>query len=267
VDLNGSKVVVTGASRGIGEHIAEGFATRGATVLGVARSADRLEALAKRIRGHSIVADLGTAEGVDGLVERCVAELGHIDVWVNNAGIETDSAFIDVERDNVRLLARLNFEAPLMLTRDVLTHMAERGSGHIVQMSSVAGVIPFPGLAAYAGSKAGLINFTETLRWELRSTNIGLTVVAPGPVATEMWDRLDSGEGYTAAPLERFRRLMFLPKVKPEKVATRTVDAVARGRRYVRLPVRYGVYHLLNNAPRRMVEFALIGVKAKPKSA
>jgi short-subunit dehydrogenase len=110
-----------------------------------------LAALSARIGGHAIVADLATAAGVDGLVDRCIAELGHIDVWVNNAGVETHDAFVQTPRDDIRTLARLNFEAPLLLTRDVAGHMVARGAGHIVQMSSVAASIPFPGLTAYAG--------------------------------------------------------------------------------------------------------------------
>lgn len=95
MDLRGKNVVVTGASQGIGEQIAEAFADAGCTVLAIARSKDRLAALSARIGGHAIAADLATAAGVDGLVDRCIAELGHIDVWVNNAGVETRRALKD----------------------------------------------------------------------------------------------------------------------------------------------------------------------------
>jgi len=226
MDLQKKNVVITGASQGIGEKIADAFAAKGATVLVVARSGDKLAAVADRIGGHALTADLSTADGVDGLVGRCVDTLGHIDVWMNNAGIETSDAFATTDRGDVRDLVRLNFEAPLMLTHDVVNHMLGRDSGHIVQMSSVAGAIPFPGLTAYAGSKAGLTNFTESLRLELAHTPIGFTVVAPGPVDTGMWDRLDTPDSYQAPALKRFRQLQFLPKLKPEKIAAATVKAV-----------------------------------------
>ena len=171
---------------GIGEKMADEFAQAGATVLVIARSADKLQVVADRVGGHALTADLSTAEGVDGLVDRCVDVLGHIDVWVNNAGVETTDAFASTPRGEVRQLARLNFEAPLMLTHDVVNHMLGRDEGHIVQLSSVAGAIPFPGLTAYAGSKAGVTNFTESLRLELADTPINLTIVAPGPVDTAM---------------------------------------------------------------------------------
>lgn len=265
MDVNDKHVVVTGGSGGIGEAIATEFAAQGAKVAVVARSADKLEAVAGKIGGHAIVADLMVQADVDSLVDRCLEVLGHIDVWVNNAGMETSEAFAEVDRDHVRGLARLNFEAPLMLSRDVLPHMIERGVGHIVQLSSVAGAISFPGLAAYAGSKAGLTNFTETLRIELKSTPIGLTVVAPGPVSTPMWDRLETGdtEDYATPALKRFSQLLFLPKISPEKVAKATVKAVAKGRRHVRIPARFNHYHMFNNAPRRMVEMALTGVRLR----
>ena len=151
-------------------------------MLTVARSSDELARLQERIGGYHLTADLSTGEGVDGLVDRCLAMLGHIDVWVNNAGLETSDAFVHLDRDTIRTVARLNFEAPLMLTRDVAAHMVARGSGHIVQMSSLAGTVPFPGMVAYTGTKAGLTHFTESLRIELAGTGVGLTVVAPGPL-------------------------------------------------------------------------------------
>ncbi len=262
MDLDGKHVVITGGSAGIGAGLAREFAERGARILVAARSEAKLRAVADRIVGDHIVADLSKAEDVDAFIPRCLDLLGHIDVLVNNAGIETSTSFPTTDRDDVRTLARLNFEAPLMLTRDVLPHMLGRGSGHIVQMSSVAGAIPFPGLAAYSGSKAGLTNFTETLRIELKATPIGLTVVSPGPVLTEMWERLDNdSKPFAAAGLKRFRRLGFLPKLSVDKLVGATIAAVEHDRRFVRLPRRYGGYHALNNAPRRLVEAALLGVK------
>lgn len=261
MDLSGKNVVITGGSMGIGECFADEFAAKGANVLVVARSETKLATVAKRVGGDYLVADLGGADGVDGLVAACVEKLGHIDVWVNNAGVETSEGFADVDRDTVRLVARLNFEAPMMLTRDVLDHMLPRGEGHIVQISSMAGTVQFPGFTAYCGSKAGLTNFTESLRFELKGTGIGLTVVAPGPVESEMWDRADYKGSYLEPALKRFRLLQQLPQVKPTKIASHTVAAVEGNKRYVRLPKRSLYYHWLNNAPRRIAELGLAGVK------
>lgn len=262
MDLDGKHVVITGGSAGIGAGLAHEFAERGARVLVAARSEAKLRDVAARIVGDYIVADFSIADDVDTFIPRCLDVLGHIDVLVNNAGIETSTSVATTDRAELRTLARLNFEAPLMLTRDVLPHMLERGAGHIVQMASVAGAIPFPGLAAYSGSKAGLTNFTESLRIELKRTPISLTVVSLGPVLTEMWKRIDNDDKpFVAAGLRRFRRIGFLPKLSVDKVVHATIDAVERDRRFVRRPRRYGGYHVLNNAPRRLVEAALFGVK------
>lgn len=267
MDLQGKNVVITGGSQGIGEQMARDFAAKGANVLVVARSEDKLAVVADKVGGSYLVADLGSADGVDGLVDACVDQLGHVDVWVNNAGLETSDAFADTDRDLVRAVNRLNLEAPMMLTRDVLDHMLPRGSGHIVQISSQAGVVGFPGFTAYCGTKAGLTNFTESLRSELKGCGIGLTVVAPGPVATDMWDRADYKGSYLEPAIRRFRMMLQLPIIPVEKISAGAVDAVEKERRHVRLPKRAAIYHMLNNAPRRVVELAMIGVKLRRPAA
>lgn len=262
MELLGSRVVITGASNGIGRQIAREFASRGAQVLGVARSADKLADMASETGGDFLVADLLDETDVDSLIGRCIDRLGGIDILVNNAGMETNDAFSEIPRSDIRRLSRLNFEAVMLLTRDVLPSMLDRGSGHIVQLSSVAGAIPFPGLTAYAGTKAGVTNFTESLRVELQGSGIGLTVVAPGPVSGDMWDRLENVDTpYPTLALKRFKQLGFLPKVDPKDLAGKVADAVEGNKRFVRDPARYAGYHMLNNAPRRLVEAALTGVK------
>jgi len=262
MDLNGKHVVITGGSAGIGASMAHAFSEQGCRVLVAARSEDKLKTLAARVVGDHLVADFTNPDDVDGFVDRCFDALGHVDVFVNNAGVETSTSFATTPRDDIRTISRLNFEATLLLTRDVLPHMLERGSGHIVQLSSVAGAIPFPGLAAYSGTKAGITNFTETLRIELKGAGVGLTVVSPGPTQTEMWERLENDDRpFAAVGLKRFKQLGFLPKLTPETIAAATVEAVRDDKRFVRLPKRYGAYHLLSNAPRRLVEGALLGAK------
>ena len=125
----------------------------------------------------ALTVDLTDAEQLDGFAAACLAELGHVDVLVNNAGLETTDAFVETDRDQIRRVLRLNLEATMLLTRDLIGPMLARDSGHIVQMSSLAGAITFPGLTAYAGTKAGVTPFTESLRLELHGTGIGLTVV------------------------------------------------------------------------------------------
>ncbi|MCC6436807.1 MAG: SDR family NAD(P)-dependent oxidoreductase, partial [Acidimicrobiales bacterium] len=185
-------------------------------------------------------------------------------MWVNNAGTETADAFVHVDRPQLRNLARLNFEAPILLTRDLLPHLLARNEGHIVMLSSLAGTIPFPGLTAYAGTKAGLTHFSESLRLELKDHAIGITVVAPGAVANEMWERVDHDESWARPAIRRFARLGYLPKIDQVALAEQIVDAVERDKRHVRPKHRYQGHHLLSNAPRRLVELALTGVRNPP---
>lgn len=262
MELDGRTMVVTGGSHGIGAAIAEEAARRGARVAVAARTTSELEAVATRIGGVALTVDLTDATQVDEFVDRCVAGLGHVDVFVNNAGVETADAFVMLDRDAIRRLVRLNVEATMILTRDAARHMVRRSSGHLVQMSSVAGTTVFPGQSAYVGSKAAITNFSESLRLELRGTGVGLTVVAPGPVDTDMWHRIEADDArYPRPALRRFRRMFMLPTLPIDVVARRTVDAIERGRPHVRLPRRHAAYHALNHAPRRVVQIGMLGVR------
>ncbi len=259
MELTDAHVFITGGSRGIGEAMARRFAGRGARVSVAARSAEALGAVAADVGGWAFPTDLFDDAEVDGLIERVEAEAGPIDVLVNNAGLETSTWFRDVEPTTIRNLARLNLEVPMLLTRQVLPGMLERGRGHLVYTSSIAGAASFPGLAAYCGTKAGLTNFAATVRAELRDHPVGVTVVAPGPVDTQMWDTIDT-EAEMAPVLERLRKLQLIPTDKPEKIAKRSVAAVEKNRRHVRSPRRMSTTFWLNEAPRRLVESILTGV-------
>lgn len=266
VDLNGAKVVITGGSQGIGAELAQQFADAGSNVLVVARSEGKLAAVADTVGGKYLVADLGNEEEVDGLFARCVAALGSIDVWINNAGVETSDAFVNIDDATIRQLVRLNVEATMILTRHATRYMADRGSGTVVQISSVAGAMTFPGLVPYVGSKAAVTHFTEGLRLEMARTGVNFLIVSPGPVQTEMWDRIDNDDPYGAAALKRMKMLLSLPTLKPTKLAKAVVAGVAGGKRVVRLPRRYGPYFWLNNAPRRIGELALAGIDLTPET-
>ena len=219
MELKGAKVLVTGASRGIGESIARQMADAGAKVAVAARSADALSSLASSIGGRAFAVDLTDASAVTALIPRVEDEFGPIDVLVNNAGLES-IAPLDMETDaSIRAVTRLNLEAPMVLTRHVLGGMKARGTGHIVFTSSLAGSAPFPAMSVYCATKAGLNNFVAAVRLELRGTAIGTTLVAPGPVDTSMWDRLE-GEGHLDDVLKRYRMLQLIPKRSPDYIAS-----------------------------------------------
>ena len=132
-----------------------------------------------------------------------------------------------------------------------------------VFLSSLAGTSAFPGMSVYSATKAGINNFVGSVRLELRDTPVRTTVVAPGPVDTQMWDTLEGADQFERV-LRRLNRLQMIPKKSPDLIARRTVAAVAKGRRHVRTPRRLSVAFWLGEAPRRVTELLLAKVPMDP---
>jgi uncharacterized protein len=258
VELSGRRVVVTGASRGIGEALARHFAAAGADVALVARSAQALEKLAADLGGKAYPADLANRADRDGLIARIEAD-GPVDVLVNNAGVDHTGAFLSLGTDEIDSLLEVNLHAPIQLSRQVLPGMVERGRGHIVNISSLAGSMTGPGIVLYAASKAGLSHFTAGLREEFRGMAIGSTLVEVGIVPTDMSGNLRE-YGPSARCVERYEKLGLLVDVDSDDLAAAIVTAVQRDRRHVRRPRRALPYPLLAEAPRRINELILTGV-------
>ena len=264
MELTGRTVVVTGASQGIGAALSRAFAAAGARVVLVARSRDKLESIAREIDGYVHVADLLDPQQVDDLVPGIEAEHGPIDVFTNNAGLDAAQPAATTDPELIRQVTRLNLEAPMVLTRHVLPGMLRRRRGHLVYVASLAGTASFPAMSHYSATKAGLLNFAGSVRWEVRRHGVGVTCVAPGPVDTDMWDRAEAMTGSGARVRRRFEILQLLPKTTPNDIARRTVDAVVDQRRHVRHPRRLSTNFWLNEAPRRIVELTLAGVRYDP---
>jgi short-subunit dehydrogenase len=262
--LDGKRVLITGASRGIGEALAEKFTDAGATVALVARSKDTLQEVAERFGGTAHAADLSDPAQVSGLIERVENEAGPVDVLVNNAGGGVAQGFTDAPDDALRMTTELDYLAPAELCRQAIPRMLRRGGGHIVNVSSLAGIGVYPGLITYAAAKAALSHFTAGLRADYRGLPIGTTLVELGPVPTDL---LAGAEDYgpTAKAFQRFYRLQLSAAVPREKVAAEVVRAVERGRRHVRLPRRAAASAMLVEAPRRITELALSGVPHREK--
>ncbi len=264
MELSGAHVLVTGASRGIGAALAREYARCGATVSMIARDGAALDQIAGELQGHAFVTDLLDPGQVDVAIDRVESAVGPIDVLVNNAGLETIGPFHSAETSAIRETARLNFEVPMVLTRQVLPGMIRRRRGHVVFLSSLAGTGGFAGLAVYSGTKAGLNNFVASIRMELKDTPITTTLVAPGPVDTEMWDRIEHATEY-AAMLKRLRMFRLIPKSSPEAVARKTVEATRSASRHVRMPRRLLVNHYLRETPTRITEGLTKGVVLGPQ--
>ena len=264
MDLVGCHVLVTGASRGIGRAMAEQFAAAGSRVALVARTRDDLDEVADAVDGTAHVADLADPAEVSGLVSRIEQTDGPLDVLVNNAGVETAGHVLDPSSADVERLFRLNLLTPVELSRQVLPGMLARRRGHIVAMSSLAGVATFPGLAAYGSTKAGLTHFMAGLRADLRGSGVGTTVVEIGPVTTDMMERAKQ-YGPTRLAFERMFRLGLLVEIGPDQVAEATVAAVRDGRRHVRLPRRVALSAGVTEAPRRVTELLLTGIQHRDR--
>lgn len=264
MELSGAHVLITGASRGIGACMARGFAAQGAKLTLVARSAEPIEALAKELGGQALPTDLLDPVALDSLVDRAESLNGPLTVLVANAGIESTNFLINTDPDLIRQVTRTNLEVPMVLTRHALNGMMARNRGHLVFTSSIAGTTGFPGQAVYGATKAGLTNFAAAIRLETRQSNVGVTVVAPGPVNTGMWDQLEDSENL-APILKRLRTLRLIPQVEPGLIADKTVSAVQENRRHVRTPARLLGQFWLNEAPRRILEIALTGVQTGPR--
>ncbi len=260
VDVDGRHVVITGASRGLGAALADAFAAKGARLTLVARSADQLAQVAGRTGGSALVADLADPAQVDGLIHRIEAQHGPVDVLVNNAGIDLTGAFTEMPMGDIQRMVQLNATTVAELTRQVLPGMVRRGSGHVVQVSSLAGSGTFPGISVYGATKAFVTHMTAGVRLEMAGLPVGLTVVETGLITPT--DMADSVLSYppTQASFRRFYRLLLLADADVDRVAAKTVRAVERGRRSVRMPARAFLFPMLTNLPRRIVEMFLVGV-------
>jgi short-subunit dehydrogenase len=197
IDVSGQRVLVTGASSGIGAGLAEEFARRGAVVGLCARRQDRLDEVLERCRTHSPesrrwVTDLSQSAEVDRLAAAAMEELGAVDILVNNAGIPKRRHVAKLDPATVESVMAINYLSPVRLTLALLPQMLARGSGHIVNLSSVAATLSSPGESAYDASKAALTAFSESMAVDLWQSGVKVLVVYPGLVDTELFSLPDN---------------------------------------------------------------------------
>ena len=186
--LHGTVALVTGASSGIGEATARALADAGARLAILARRAERLERLAREIGSETLVleADVGDPEQARTAVERTVAELGRLDTLVNNAGVMLLGPIAGADTEDWRRMMGVNVLGLMYATHAALPLMKAQGSGHVVNVSSVAGRTARAGSGGYNASKWGVGAFSESLRQEVYKDKIRVTVIEPGAVATEL---------------------------------------------------------------------------------
>ena len=222
-ELRGATALVTGASGGIGTHIARRLAREGMDVAVSGRRVDALERIASElrelgVRAAAVPADLGELSRVDTLAEDVEQALGPVDVLVNNAGLESIGAFTSYSREELTSMVDVNLTAPLLLTHRLAPGMLERGRGHVVFVASVAGKVGPAFNEPYAATKAGLIGLTQSLRAEYLDAPVGFSVICPGFVA---------GDGMYARMAEQgYRSNRMMGETSTEKIAEAVVRAI-----------------------------------------
>jgi len=234
--LQGKVVLITGASSGFGEDAARLFAKEGCKVVMAARRLERLQAVAADIQnagGEALAFPTNVSERaeIDVLVQTVLERYGKIDILFNNAGFGGVDWFEKLKPErHIETLIRVNLIGTMLVTYAVLPNMLKRRAGHIINMSSVAGLIASPLITTYAASKYGVRAFTDALRREVAPFGIKISGIYPGPATTEFGERLER----TAARTAIHRHIDV--HMTSEYVARRVVDVAKRPRRSLVIP-------------------------------
>ena len=188
MDFNGKTVIVTGGSEGVGAATARAFAKLGTNLVLVARGKKKLELIAEELRASTrvvtIAMDVADPDACASLFKKAEFEFGNVHILVNNAGYHERGPVETVDADDLGRMIDVNLKAPIILCRLALPYIRESGGGAIINVASLAGRTPVPGVAAYSASKSGLRAFTFALADEMPDTKIKLAVVSPGPIDT-----------------------------------------------------------------------------------
>jgi len=219
--------LITGTSRGIGPHIARAMAKAGYNLVLTSRSGREVEALAAKLKisgaaAVAVPADITDSHALDRLVRVAETEFAHVDVLVNNAGGDPQREFDQMSWSENEDIFRLNVLAPMELTHRLLPGMLQRGDGHIVNISSLAGRIGFPYTEAYAAAKDGLIGFTRVLRNDYRGRGVSASVIVLGAIR-------DAGQGQRTSD-ELGLEMPRFSTAPAEAVGAAVVTAIAKDR-------------------------------------
>ena len=188
IDLKGKKVLVTGASGGIGKAIAMQLSSSGADLCLTGRNKSELENLQKIIGGNCqiIISDLSNSEGINNLADQAQKIMGQIDILVNNAGITKDNLFMRMSEDDWNEVININLNSIFKLTKQLIKGMIKRRYGRIINITSVIGVAGGAGQSNYSASKAGIIAMSKSLAQEVGSRSVTVNSIAPGFIETNM---------------------------------------------------------------------------------
>ena len=241
IDLKNKVVLITGASSGFGEDAARLFAKEGCKVVLAARRLERLQQLVVDIQdagGEAIAIpmDINEPAEIDVMVQTALDVYEQIDILFNNAGFGSIDWFENLKLErHIETLIRVNLIGTMLVTRAVILHMLKRRSGHIINMSSVAGLIAPPLLSNYSASKYGIRAFTDSLRREVRPFGIKVSGIYPGWAATEFRKVIRENRS------KKLAREFRYPYLKSEYVAKRVVNVAKRPVRSLVIPWWYRI--------------------------
>lgn len=233
--LKGKVAVVTGASEGIGRAVALALARAGCDVAVLARSPDALTVVAADIKALGVRAlplpcDLSQLDQVRQAMRQVKQALGPVDVLVNNVGAGTFKPLHETSEAECNLAVTLPFMAATVACHEVIRDMRSRGSGHIVNMTSPAGMLPLPYMAPYTAARHAMVGLSHSLYEELHGTDIGVSLVCPSQVNTGYFERND-------ADMKWYPKISRLfPVLEPSDVASQVVRAIEQNLREVIYP-------------------------------
>jgi short-subunit dehydrogenase len=233
------RVLVTGASGGIGEALARRFARAGHDLVLVARSADKLKTLAEELRAKNhidaivIASDLAKPGEVAKLAATLKRRKLDIDILINNAGINHVGKFTEIGPTAHQDLIALNISATTEILARFLPAMAQRGHGRVLNVASTSSFLPFPFMATYAASKAYLLSLTESLSEEFRDSGVSLTALCPGVTATPMMESMSASN-------EKFVSIAAISVLDVKEVADAGYDACMKGQ-VIRIPGKFNI--------------------------
>jgi short-subunit dehydrogenase len=255
----GTRAIVTGASRGIGRATSAALAARGARVGLLSRSIEELEALAAELGGEAVAldADVGDYDSVSSAIDGFVEETGGLELVVANAGVIHTAPFVELEIERAEQMVRVNVLGLLYTVKAALPHMLDQARGHVVITSSAAALRAFPWAATYGATKAADRAFAEALRHELSGTGVSVTTVFPGEIATDLHAHEDRLADW----------LRPEDAIPPQRAAEAIVHGIEEDRRAVYVPGSVRALGLNAVAPKLMDRLlaALRGATAAPR--
>ena len=250
--ISGSRILITGASQGIGKSLAELAAARGGNVLAVARSENLLQELAEQVRSkggklHTLQADITDPADRQKMVDAAINSMGGLDILINNAGIGATGHFADVSPERMRKIMEVNFFGLTETTRVFLPLLQKGNRSAIVNISSIAGKRGIPARSEYSASKFAVQGFSEALRAELAKDGIDVLVVCPSLTQTNFSQNMLEQKALV--------QLDHLRGMTAEQVARAALRAIERGKNEVCLSIKGKLIVLFSRFLPRFVDW------------